>query len=708
MSLARTSAPINPGYPVMNPYGGQYFGLPQAYYSAVPTAYPHFVPAVVGYTQVAIPPPPVTTAQTTTVTPTTTTVSTTETVAPTPQEKTPVTTVFVGNIPERAPDSLIKSLLMRCGNILSWKRVQGASGKLQAFGFCEYQDPESTMRCVRLLNEFEIIDKKLLVKVDPKTEDLLAEYKKKKQKEGDDGSLGSTAAEVDEATKQDDEVVKTALQNILQESVSAFQLGHESPNRQDYLEGPRHLTLDDMDLDVDRKDLINKEIETFRRRNEKETPTEERTRRPKDTDRDYYSSRYSRSRAERELARTRHSRSRSSSREPSKKRLRGSVTSSHLTSSTHSRSSHIDEEEEAIKKRLERKLREKEESYQERLRQWESRERKKLAEYEREKERERKKQEELNAEAQSLHEFFEDYDDDLEDPKFYKGSALQGRLADREVEEAADERDRQKEIEQLEAAKRKLIEERDPNAESIILQMEQKMQEHLRKSLNLDGGSISGTHYPTFPRSSPLHNVDGNDESSQHADTPPSAFIETSKDTTNPAADSSFQNDKTDSSFKPVSPDQSRILDQPNLPNNAKNTDGQEISRKDSGPFLFSMASTEHTVRKPAAAFTDDDFEQRAAKPTLSWLPPSATSSQKPLPPPPEEPHVSRLSTAEKKAVIKRIIEQIPTAKEDLFAYPIDWAIVDSVSFCFLFNPKFCCPNWFVGSRRRVRYSLYG
>ncbi|VDK89679.1 unnamed protein product [Dibothriocephalus latus] len=71
-------------------------------------------------------------------------------------------------------------------------------------------------------------------------------------------------------------------------------------------------------------------------------------------------------------------------------------------------------------------------------------------------------------------------------------------------------------------------------------------------------------------------------------------------------------------------------------------------------------------------------MEQRAAKPTLSWLPPSATSSQKPLPPPPEEPHVSRLSTAEKKAVIKRIIEQIPTAKEDLFAYPIDWAIVDS------------------------------
>ena len=73
------------------------------------------------------------------------------------------------------------------------------------------------------------------------------------------------------------------------------------------------------------------------------------------------------------------------------------------------------------------------------------------------------------------------------------GSALHQRLKDREIEEAADERDRQKEIEQIEAARRKLIEDGDPNAESIILQMEQKMQEHLRRRLNVNGDLSTGS-----------------------------------------------------------------------------------------------------------------------------------------------------------------------------------------------------------------------
>ena len=41
--------------------------------------------------------------------------------------------------------------------------MQGASGKLQAFGFCEYEQPDATLRCIRLLNEWPIADKKLVV-----------------------------------------------------------------------------------------------------------------------------------------------------------------------------------------------------------------------------------------------------------------------------------------------------------------------------------------------------------------------------------------------------------------------------------------------------------------------------------------------------------------------------------------------------------------
>ena len=34
-----------------------------------------------------------------------------------------------------------------------------------AFGFCEYEQPEATLRCIRLLNEWIIADKKLVVSV---------------------------------------------------------------------------------------------------------------------------------------------------------------------------------------------------------------------------------------------------------------------------------------------------------------------------------------------------------------------------------------------------------------------------------------------------------------------------------------------------------------------------------------------------------------
>merc|ERR1712021_267138 len=50
----------------------------------------------------------------------------------------PPVTVFVGNITEKAQAAMIRHLLNTNGPVNSWKRVQGATGKLQAFGFCEF------------------------------------------------------------------------------------------------------------------------------------------------------------------------------------------------------------------------------------------------------------------------------------------------------------------------------------------------------------------------------------------------------------------------------------------------------------------------------------------------------------------------------------------------------------------------------------------
>ena len=36
----------------------------------------------------------------------------------------------------------------------------------------------------------------------------------------------------------------------------------------------------------------------------------------------------------------------------------------------------------------------------------------------------------------------------------------------------------------------------------------------------------------------------------------------------------------------------------------------------------------------------------------------------------------------DKKRIIKSLIERIPTAKDELFAYSLDWSIVDQVSVC--------------------------
>lgn len=64
--------------------------------------------------------------------------------------------------------------------------------------------------------------------------------------------------------------------------------------------------------------------------------------------------------------------------------------------------------------------REKEAAYQERLRAWEGRERRKAKDYDKEKERERCREEEREREAKRLKEFLEDYDDERDDHKYYK------------------------------------------------------------------------------------------------------------------------------------------------------------------------------------------------------------------------------------------------------------------------------------------------
>lgn len=106
----------------------------------------------------------------------------------------------------------------------NWKRVQGPNGKLQAFGFCEYCYPEAAMRAIRLLHDFEIADKKLIVRVDAKTQEKLDEYRKSKNPNSskpteskNDNDSSQNVEVLDETTREEDRIIRNQIYSILKE-----------------------------------------------------------------------------------------------------------------------------------------------------------------------------------------------------------------------------------------------------------------------------------------------------------------------------------------------------------------------------------------------------------------------------------------------------------------------------------------------------------
>ncbi|WWD18199.1 hypothetical protein CI109_102649 [Kwoniella shandongensis] len=98
------------------------------------------------------------------------------------------TSVFVGSIAPGIGDDTLRDLLNACGPLHELKRVVGASGKPQAFGFASFENPEVVLRAIRCLNGVELPDlspegrgqgkpaKKLVVKADQKTQEFLEEF----------------------------------------------------------------------------------------------------------------------------------------------------------------------------------------------------------------------------------------------------------------------------------------------------------------------------------------------------------------------------------------------------------------------------------------------------------------------------------------------------------------------------------------------------
>lgn len=187
------------------------------------------------------------------------------------------TAVFVGGIPNGITDPILQGLLQTCGPVHKINRVKGPSGKPQAFGFAEFEDPEVVLRCLKCVNGVELPDitpegrrqgikKTLTVKADEKTRSFLAEYEKSSMRmESDD--------QVDTAARERVSNIVRALNDPTADLVAIIGQSAapdvENPkNLSDPYEVPEHLRdLDEQELPENQRAVVMDSIAMFRDRN---------------------------------------------------------------------------------------------------------------------------------------------------------------------------------------------------------------------------------------------------------------------------------------------------------------------------------------------------------------------------------------------------------------------------------------------------------
>ena len=346
-----------------------------------------------------------------------------------PPPKGPPVTIFVGKISEKAPDSLVRTMLSKCGYINLWKRVEGADGKLQTFGYCEFGDPESASTALRILNQYDLLGSPLHVKADTKANKILEDYLKNKKNDEKE----------EETQKRDDELKKQIDKLAMDMGNTRSMIRTADPNND----------LDDMELEEEKRVIINREIDKFR-----DTYKEDDLDKEKESKRDNKSRQPDQPSLRDRNRRRDNTRDQRRDQRPQERR-------------NDSREGSLDDEE-IERRKTERQLKEKELSYQKRLRSWEQREERKdreLREYIR---RERETKELEMREVKKLKVFLEDYDDDKDDAKYYRYEGLKERMRDRRREIERDDADRKLEKKELDQLKRKLEDEGHPDPEAEI------------------------------------------------------------------------------------------------------------------------------------------------------------------------------------------------------------------------------------------------
>lgn len=397
----------------------------------------------------------------------------------------PQTTVYVSKIAPTVDNEFLLSLLRICGPVKSWKRPQDPKdGSPKGFGFCEFEAAEGILRALRLLTKLNIDGQELVLNINQATREYLERYVEKKTEREKNKETESQATDKERegapgAEKQ--EPPKSAAEETKKESGESG----DKENQENHKFGI--VTDEDRDADKDALEKITSMIEERLKTKPLPPPPPPPTQVPGDAFAKSNSEIPSKSRdgdSDVDIMRsdvvddknddettsetkttTEHDKTETSSPDRGRRRDRSSRERDRERDSKREKERELERyeretERERVRREKERdqKIREAERLYNNRVKDWEAREREKehqrVKERDREKERQRERRREISKDEDGS-------DDDEEDTRKRRrrSSMLEEKRRKRQREKEEDLADRLKEEEEIAEAKKRAIEE---------------------------------------------------------------------------------------------------------------------------------------------------------------------------------------------------------------------------------------------------------
>ncbi|XP_030511479.2 RNA-binding protein 25 isoform X2 [Rhodamnia argentea] len=414
----------------------------------------------------------------------------------TPAEK-PQTTVYVGKIASSVENDFMLSLLQLCGPVKSWKRAQDPSnGAPKGFGFCEFESAEGVLRALRLLSKLNIDGQELVLNVNQATREYLERYVEKKRENAKKQNESEAAAI---AEKEGDGASSAEKNESLEPSGDDSKNGHsDSGKKESHDNAPFGIVTDeDREADKEASQKLTSMLEERLKTKPLPPPppqvpadilaitgSEAPAKSDSDADPSKNEDRNDEETTSDNKDTSDHDKTDINSPDRNRRYDRRSRERNRERDVKHEKEREVERyEREAERERIRkerdqrRKIEEADREYEERLKDWEyrEREREKQRQYDRErdKERERKRKKEI---------IYDEEDEEEDSRKRWHRSVLEEKRKKRLREKEDDLADRRKEEEEITEAKKRAEEEK-----------KQQLQQQ-REALKLLNGDIASRH----------------------------------------------------------------------------------------------------------------------------------------------------------------------------------------------------------------------